>query len=320
MDEDEDQLSDVGKKVDEEEQDQFMFFTEIAEQVAPVIDHLFPPSSGVRIISEPGRYFVAAAATLCCSITSCRTNEAMAGVEHHEVNDELLSQQINDLTRQEERDLIQSRGKSLDHVDFLDNLQEELKDYSKLYATQQLVQQEVDVYNDGLDLYKENYETAIDLLGPPDERQKRETHHTVEGMTVALVSQNDNYESTAPGLTSLASAGEAAVNGLVLQAVVDSAGSPDDYAYYINDGVYGAFNNIMFDHAVCRPRVLRRQVKHDAMVTGGSDLHGYLRMSSCDDVESVLRRREPASRFVCLNGVWTHVRFDRCHFPLRVAT
>jgi len=25
----------------------------------------------------------------------------------------------------------------------------------------------------------------------------------------------------------------------------------------MNDGVYGGFNNIMFDHATCRPRVLR---------------------------------------------------------------
>ena len=35
----------------------------------------------------------------------------------------------------------------------------------------------------------------------------------------------------------------------------------------------------MFDHAVCRPRVLRRQTKPNAMVTGDKDSHGFLRMS-----------------------------------------
>ena len=56
----------------------------------------------------------------------------------------------------------------------------------------------------------------------------------------------------------LAAAGEAAVSGIVRQAIVDSAQPlQDDYAYYINDGVYGAFNNLLFDHATVRPRKLR---------------------------------------------------------------
>ena len=42
-----------------------------------------------------------------------------------------------------------------------------------------------------------------------------------------------------------------------MQAVADSNPLQDDFAYYINDGVYGAFNNLMFDHATIRPRVLR---------------------------------------------------------------
>jgi diaminopimelate decarboxylase len=39
-----------------------MFFNEIAEQVAPIIDQVFV-EEGV-LIGEPGRYFVAACATL----------------------------------------------------------------------------------------------------------------------------------------------------------------------------------------------------------------------------------------------------------------
>ena len=36
--------------------------------------------------------------------------------------------------------------------------------------------------------------------------------------------------------------------------------TPNDqptFMYYINDGVYGAFNNLLFDHATVRPRKLR---------------------------------------------------------------
>merc|ERR1712071_432660 len=51
-----------------------MFFTEIADKVRPMLDELFPESSGVRLIAEPGRYFVAAYASLVSSIVSCRDN------------------------------------------------------------------------------------------------------------------------------------------------------------------------------------------------------------------------------------------------------
>jgi ornithine decarboxylase len=47
-------------------------------------------------------------------------------------------------------------------------------------------------------------------------------------------------------------------------------------AYYISDGVYGAFNNIMFDHAVCRPRVLRTK-------NIGHALHDDLRRLNSND-------------------------------------
>ena len=59
----------------------------------------------------------------------------------------------------------------------------------------------------------------------------------------------------------LAAAGEAAVSGIVRQGIADSAQPlQDDFAYYINDGVYGAFNNLLFDHATVRPRKLRHAI------------------------------------------------------------
>ena len=69
-------LEENAKKEDEDEDegDHFMYFTEIATKVAPMLDEMFPPESGVRLIAEPGRYFVAAAATLVASVVACRHN------------------------------------------------------------------------------------------------------------------------------------------------------------------------------------------------------------------------------------------------------
>ena len=260
---DEEENADVGKKIEEEEGEEgnrFMFFTEIAEQVAPVIDELFPVESGVKIIGEPGRYLVAASSTLCCSITSCRNNEVDASFEPEEFNDQELGEKLNDMSREEERELVHGRGQSLNEAEtdnIMETIQEELADYSKLYASQQLAQQEVDLYNDNIDLYNQGFATSSDLLGPPEENQRHIRRHTVEGMNYALVAGSQE-EQDHSGLLSLAAAGEAAVNGLVMQAVADSAPLQDDYSYYINDGVYGAFNNLLFDHAVCRPRVLNK--------------------------------------------------------------
>jgi diaminopimelate decarboxylase len=260
-----------GKPANEGGDDRFMFFTEIAEFVGPVLDRLFPAESGVRIIGEPGRYFVAAAATLCCSVVSARTNEVDASFHPEAIDDKEAAEALDSMTREEEQDLIHHRGQSLNTSTMSDavlaTIQEELADYSKLFASQQLAQQEVDVYTDRLDLYKESYTSATDMLGPPDEEQMKIQAHTVEGMAYPLIAANKSNDSEDPpessALISLAAAGEAVLNGVVLQAVADSAPLQDDYAYYINDGVYGAFNNIMFDHALIRPRVLKYSIHDD---------------------------------------------------------
>lgn len=253
--EDADEVEGTGKE--QENQDRFMFFNEIAEEVAPAIDRIFPPASGVRIIGEPGRYFVAASHTLCCSITSCRNNQKDSKFEPEEVDDKEASAQMNEMTREDEQALVRGLSRHTRTESLLDAIQEELGDYSKLFAQQQLAMQETDVYNDGLDLFKEDYDTAIDLIGPPEESQRKRANHSVEGMTYALVAGATSEEDVdQTGIITLAAAGEAAVNGLVMQAVADSAPLQDDYSYYINDGVYSAFNNIMFDHAIDRKSVV----------------------------------------------------------------
>ena len=254
--------------------DHFMFFAEIAEAVAPLIDQIFPPDSGVRVIAEPGRYFVAAAATLCCSVVSVRSNELGGGkFEPEAIQDKEPAKTLMELTRQEEKQLVSEcsmsmRRESLRELSSMGEIEddqglgsmvEELADYSRLFARQNLAQQEADTYNDSIDLFKEDFDTAADLLGPPDKSQQEQQVHTVEGMNYPLVAIEEEEENNA--FITLAAAGEAAVNGGVMQAVADSAPLQDDFAYYINDGVYGAFNNLMFDHASVRPRVLRKDTK-----------------------------------------------------------
>ncbi|XP_035213018.1 ornithine decarboxylase-like [Stegodyphus dumicola] len=50
----------------------FISFEEISAVVNQALDEHFPPECGVRIIAEPGRYFVASAFTLCTNIIAKR--------------------------------------------------------------------------------------------------------------------------------------------------------------------------------------------------------------------------------------------------------
>jgi hypothetical protein len=164
----------------------------------------------------------------------------------------------------------------------LESIAEALADYSALFAKQNLAQQEADTYNDTIDLYNDGFETAENLLGPPDEHQKQNKLHTVEGMNYPLISEVDDDQDTVGNFISLASAGEAAVSGVIMQAVADSDTLQDDYAYYINDGVYGAFNNLMFDHATIRPRVLHVKSEKVHHLVQASKEQGLLHLDSAD--------------------------------------
>jgi ornithine decarboxylase len=133
------------KRPEQEQVGRYMFFNEIAEAVAPIIDELFPPNRGVRVIGEPGRYFVAACTTLCCSVVASRNNAVDSSFQPEAVDDNAMSAQLNDLSRDQEEKLvhrrIMSRGGGSQLVDNNDGLmmtlQEELGDYAELFATQQ---------------------------------------------------------------------------------------------------------------------------------------------------------------------------------------
>ena len=284
------------ESLEDEKERQYMYFDEIAEAVAPMLDELFPPSSGVKIIGEPGRYLVAACATLVASVVSIRHNRTSDNVPIQAISDKTASDNVFLVTRAEEDEIVQGHARALEQEEnpIIETLVEELADYSQRFARANLAQQEVDVYMDNVNAN----DTEEMLAEAPDmEAGKHCTEdgvklkHTVEGMQAGIVvgcaDMFDDDASAISGMRSrfdddsvggsfggntklpdigfdiciLAAAGEAAVSGIVRQAIADSAQPlQDDFAYYINDGVYGAFNNLLFDHATVRPRKLRNAI------------------------------------------------------------
>lgn len=276
--------------------ERFMYFKEIAEYVSPIIDDLFPEESGVRVIGEPGRFFVAACSTLCCNVIAMRTNECDGSFELEAFDDREHAQRLSEMTREEESELVNGPKNRMDRTirnlslgggaeaeTVLETMVEELQSYSRLYARQNLSQQEADAYNDVIDFYEEGFETAADILGAPTEAQTKNMNHTVEGMNYPLVAMDKDVEDT-DALITLAAAGEAAINGIVMQAVADSGPLQDDIAYTINNSVYSAFNNIMFDHATVRPRVLRER---NGKVFASKTVEGFLEFDE-DTIPEVL--------------------------------
>ena len=139
-----------------------------------------------------------------------------------------------------------------------------------------------DILAEALDVVAEEQETET------NKDDAVEMTHTVEGMQAGIViGCADVFDDDASAISGrrsrsescdisrlsggnavdvpfvLAAAGEAAVSGIVRQAIADSTQPlQDTFSYYINDGVYGAFNNLLFDHATVRPRKLRHALSY----------------------------------------------------------
>lgn len=291
-DEDEEVEKKEGKTLEEVSDDddkptELNFFDDIASFVTPKIDEYFPPEDeSVVVIGEPGRYLVAAAFTLVTSVTSVRGNAIDSSAVPEPIEDSVAAKGLDQLTRGEEQEIIDMQANPESAV--IETIVEELQTYSKLYTCQNLTQQEIDVWQDKSD---------VGLLEAPDRMEilNAEKVHTAEGVTAGIVAEcldeeegkdftrsrsnsiaRSRSNSLIKGTTveeefmnsvlTIAAAGEAAVSGVVIQAVADSTSYQDDYAYYVNDGVYGAFNNLMFDHASVRPRVLRNAPTHTNQV------------------------------------------------------
>ena len=247
---------------------QFMFFDEIAAHVSPLLDEIFPESSGIRLIAEPGRYLVAASCTLLTNVIAVRSNivdETQDAVTP--ISDSKVAAALDTMTREQEDVIVRDQGMVLEEG-LARDVVDEMTEYARLFARQNLSQQEIETYTHERDFSQSAPE---ELLAPPEEwlpaGVKAARFHTAEGVASGIVADclsdfcEDVKDSTA--LMALAAAGEAAVAGVVLQSVADSVPIQDDFSYYVNDGVYGAFNNIMFDHATVRPRPLRSAILND---------------------------------------------------------
>ncbi|KAJ2655716.1 Ornithine decarboxylase [Coemansia sp. RSA 1200] len=94
-----------------------------------------------------------------------------------------------------------------------------------------------------------------------------------------------------PGRYFVASAFSLAVNVVARRQVVrsdadadvDSSAAPA-FMYYVNDGVYGSFNCIMFDHQRPLPRVLTTRADADADTLYESSLWG----PTCDSIDCIM--------------------------------
>lgn len=151
-DDDDVEGNDPKEKAEEKEEKQFMYFNEIAAAVAPMLDEMFPPSSGVKIIAEPGRYLVAASATLVASVVSVRNNLTDTKAKAEGISDKTAAENVFLVTRDEEDEIVQETAHALkrENNSIMDTLVEELTDYSLRYARANLSQQEVDVYLDNI--------------------------------------------------------------------------------------------------------------------------------------------------------------------------
>lgn len=118
---DEEEIDDKdGKETDEERSEegrsastQYMYFNEIAEAIAPMLDEMFPPSSGVKISAQPVRYLVGASITLVASVVCVRNNRTSDKVPVQAISDRAAADNIVSITRAEEDEKVQGQGSAL---------------------------------------------------------------------------------------------------------------------------------------------------------------------------------------------------------------
>ena len=166
----------------------YMFFDEIAEQVSPLLDEIFPESSGVKLIAEPGRYLVAASCTLLTNVIGLRSN--IVDKAHDSVNpisDKVVAAALDAMTREDENHIVEDQVISTDDT-LAKDVVEEMTEYAQLFARQNLAQQEVETYTHSRDLSESD---PSKLLCPPEEwlpdGVKAARYHTAEGMSTGIV-------------------------------------------------------------------------------------------------------------------------------------
>jgi len=179
-------------------------FDEIAACVSPLLDELFPKSSGVRIIGEPGRYFCSGSSTLAVVVNSKRKKKlVVAAPEEQQAPAAAASEEAQFVVDDEMHD-----G---DEDDFHDGEGEEDEDSHRRLGTSISAPELLDL--------------AFNREGLPESRADDESNSQSE--------EDNSFRNP--------------------QAVVSKE---FEFMYYLSDGVYGSFNNIVFDHAQPHPVLL----------------------------------------------------------------
>lgn len=94
---------------------------------------------------------------------------------------------------------------------------------------------------------------------------------TMEELSVKINRALDRYFPPESGVEIIAEPGRYYVaSSMTLVSMVvakrvdmDEKTGQDGYMYYLNDGVYGAFNNVIFEHATPRPELLDESIRAD---------------------------------------------------------
>jgi len=240
-----------------------VFFSDIAEKVRIVLDELFPEDSGVRLIAEPGRYFVAASSTLVTSVIGARNNLIDSKAESQPKENKRHCFTL-ELTPEEGIQVDHTRGLSvrgsMDQVCnnfFFDSINDDKTKCLNILAQELLSQPETDVFEDSSDLAQKGLKISADLLSILDDDHLDEQVVSANRIGAALVHGTFDHGECEDYRKIIAYAEEPAVNFFKMDFDIETTTFQDDVSYYINDGVYGAFKDVVFYDAIVRPRPLK---------------------------------------------------------------
>lgn len=204
-------------------------FDDICFYLKKAIDECFPPESGVRIIGEPGRFYVASACCLTVNITAKRNAHETAVIDDSDTHS-----------------------------------------LKSLCLEQSSQIEEVALMNSQMAISTENNDSQ-NKVSPNDFENDHEREYLRERTLSLSLSphvycsewlDNDSGVSS-PGnklppcqLSSKEVANIAARALLEQQQQQTQSHLVGEFMYYVNDGVYGSFNCLLFDHAVVKAQVL----------------------------------------------------------------
>lgn len=213
-------------------------FDDIAVELRAAVDRYFPEGCGVQIIGEPGRFYVTSACHLAVQVIAKRRIEHAGGAaaeRERELADEANADALPNPAQTAAIDTLAEavEAAALADADFVDAFgASTIEDGNRMQQ-------------DDASLDSANYTTA----GTTADDEAAAAAHDGDESAEAAVGVLGAEEALA-----LATGSSAMV---VDEAPSSGTASPPPegdptFMYYVNDGVYGAFNCIVFDHQLPR--------------------------------------------------------------------